>query len=53
MVRDMRDLPYGYKGEETVVPKVTTDFCPACDKAILDATESARVSAHMQDFQNM
>ena len=50
LVHDTRDLPYTYKGETTVIPSVTGDFCPACDEAILDATESTRTSAAMLAF---
>ena len=50
LVHDTRDLPYAYKGETTVIPSVTGDFCPACDEAILDATESTRTSAAMLAF---
>jgi HTH-type transcriptional regulator/antitoxin MqsA len=45
-----RDIPYTYKGESTVLPAVTGDFCPACGEAILDAVESARTSALMLEF---
>jgi HTH-type transcriptional regulator/antitoxin MqsA len=47
---DTRDLPYNYKGEATVIPAVTGNFCPNCGEAILDAAESARVSALMLEF---
>ena len=50
LVRDTRDLPYTYKGESTVIPGVTGDFCPACGEVILDGTESARVSELMLEF---
>ncbi len=50
LVRDTRDLPYTYKGETTVIPGVTGDFCPGCEEAVLDKAESARVSAAMLDF---
>lgn len=50
LARDTRDLPYAYKGESTLIPAVTGDFCPACGEAILDADESARVSAAMLEF---
>jgi HTH-type transcriptional regulator/antitoxin MqsA len=50
LVRDTRDVPYVYKGESTVLPKVTGDFCPACDDYVLDAAQSRRVMALMQDF---
>jgi HTH-type transcriptional regulator/antitoxin MqsA len=50
LVRDTRDMPYTYKGESTVIPGVTGDFCPACGEAVLDAAESARSSALMLEF---
>jgi len=50
LVRDSRDLPYTYKGETTVLPQVTGDFCPACDESILDAVESRRTMNLMLAF---
>jgi HTH-type transcriptional regulator / antitoxin MqsA len=50
LVRDTRDLPYTYKGESTVIPGVTGDFCPACGEAVLDPAESARSSTLMLEF---
>lgn len=50
LVRDIRDLPHTYKGESTTIQAVTGDFCSACGEVILDATESARVSAAMLEF---
>ena len=50
LVRDTRDMPYTYKGESTVIPSATGDFCPACGEAVFDATESARVSLAMLEF---
>ncbi|MBC7376537.1 MAG: type II toxin-antitoxin system MqsA family antitoxin [Burkholderiaceae bacterium] len=50
LVHDTRDMPYIYKGEQTVIPEVTGDFCPACGEAVLDRTESARTSAAMLAF---
>ena len=50
LVHDTRDIPYVYKGESTVLPVVTGEFCPACDEAIFDADESRRVSALMREF---
>ncbi len=49
-VRDTRDRPYTYKGEETTIPAVTGDFCPACGEVILDVPEAARVGAAMLAF---
>ncbi|SCC93505.1 putative DNA-binding transcriptional regulator [Thiomonas sp. X19] len=50
LVHDTRDLPYTYKGELTTIPAVTGDFCPACGEAVLDMTESARISTAMLEF---
>ena len=50
LVRKTRNLPYTYKGESTVISSVTGDFCPACSESVLDAEESARVSAAMLEF---
>ncbi len=50
LVHDTRDIAYTYKGENTLLPAVTGDFCPACGEAILDAAESVRTSALMLEF---
>ncbi len=50
VVRDTRDLPYTYKGESTLIPAVTGEFCPACGEAILGPAESTRTSAAMLAF---
>jgi len=50
LIHDTRDLPYIYKGEATLIPAVTGDFCPACAESILDAVESDRVMREMRAF---
>lgn len=50
LVNDTRDMPYTYKGESTTIPAVCGCFCPACGESVLDASESARVSAAMLEF---
>lgn len=50
MVHDTRDLSYIYKGETSILPHVTGDFCPACDESILDAAESRRTMILMLEF---
>ena len=50
LIHDTRDVPYTYKGETTVLPAVTGDFCPACDESILDADESRRTMSLMLEF---
>ena len=50
LMHDTRDITYTYKGESTVIPEVSGDFCPACGEAILNAAESSRSSAMMLEF---
>lgn len=50
LLHDTRDMPYIYKGESTLIPPVTGDFCPACDESILNAVESRRTMNFMLDF---
>ena len=50
LIHDTRYLPYTYKGEKTVIPAVTADFCSACDESITDMSETERVMREMQAF---
>lgn len=50
LIRDTRDVLYVYKGEETVLPHVTGDFCPACAEYVLDVDESRRTMNLMLAF---
>lgn len=50
LVHDIRDMPYIYKAESTIIPAVTGDFCPACGEVVLDMAESNRTSAAMLEF---
>ena len=50
LVHDTRDVPYIHKGESTVVPAVTGDFCPACGEVVMDMAEGTRHSATMLAF---
>jgi HTH-type transcriptional regulator/antitoxin MqsA len=50
LVHDTRDVPYTYKGESTVIPTVTGDFCPACGEVVMDMAEGTRHSATMVAF---
>ena len=50
LIRDTREKPYTYKGESTLIPSVTGEFCPACGEVVLDKNESARVSSLMLEF---
>ncbi|WP_367268126.1 type II toxin-antitoxin system MqsA family antitoxin, partial [uncultured Thiodictyon sp.] len=48
LIRDVRDLPYTYKGQTTVIAAVTGDFCPACAESVLAGAESDRVMREMR-----
>ncbi len=50
LVHDTRDMPYIYKGESTILPEVTGDFCPACGEAVFDMDEAERVGILIRDF---
>jgi HTH-type transcriptional regulator / antitoxin MqsA len=50
LVHDTRDVPYTYKGESTIIPDVTGDFCPACGEAVMDMAAGIRHSATMLAF---
>lgn len=50
LVRDTRDIPYIYKGEATIISLVTGDFCPQCGEAVLEKSESERISSLMLEF---
>ena len=36
LIHQVRDIPYTYKGESTLIRNVQGDFCPACSEGILD-----------------
>lgn len=50
LVRDTRDVPYQYKGETTLIPKLSGEFCPACAEVILNMSESERYGQLVSDF---
>lgn len=50
MATETREIPYSYKGVTTTIADVAGEFCPACGEIVLDAAESARVSAAMLAF---
>jgi len=51
LIHDTRDLTYIYKGEDTIIPAVTGDFCPACNEVVLDCVNGDRYSGLMGLFQ--
>jgi len=50
LVHDTRDVPHIYKGETTVIPAVTGDFCPACAEVVLDMAEAERFGQLVREF---
>ncbi|MFZ4874240.1 type II toxin-antitoxin system MqsA family antitoxin [Janthinobacterium sp. Mn2066] len=50
LVQDVRDLPYTYKGETTILPHVEGEFCTACDESLLGPQESRRTMDLMLAF---
>ncbi len=50
LVHDTRSMPYIYKGETTIIPSVTGDFCPACAEVVLDMTEAERYGGLLREF---
>ena len=50
LIHDTRDIPYTYKGETTLIPAVTADFCPACGESIADLAETDRLMREMLAF---
>jgi HTH-type transcriptional regulator/antitoxin MqsA len=51
LIPDTRDLSYTYKGETTLIPTVTGEFCPACGEAILNREHGDRYSELVGSFQ--
>ncbi len=50
LVHDTRDVPYTYKGESTIIPAVTGDYCAACGEVVMDMGEGNLHSATMLVF---
>ena len=51
LIEDTRDVPFSYKGESTIIPAVTGEFCPACDEVILNREHGDRYSELIGVFQ--
>lgn len=50
LIHDTRDITYTYKGESTVIPDVTGDYCSACDESVTEMAEADRLMREMQAF---
>ncbi|MEB6588131.1 MULTISPECIES: type II toxin-antitoxin system MqsA family antitoxin [Pseudomonas] len=48
---DIQGMPYSYKGEVTVIPEVSGDYCSACGEGVLSHDEAMRVSHLMTAFE--
>lgn len=51
LIHDTRDLSYTYKGETSLIPSVTGDFCPACDEVVLNREHGNHYSELVGLFQ--
>lgn len=51
LIQDTRDVPFSYKGESTIIPAVTGEFCPACGEVILNREHGDRYSELIGVFQ--
>lgn len=49
----VRDIPFEYKGQTTVIPGVEGDFCDACGEMVMADAESLRVGTAMRNFQKL
>lgn len=50
LIRDTRDIDYTYKGESTLIPDVTGEFCSVCGESVLDMGESMRFGEAVAAF---
>ncbi len=51
LIHDTRDISYAYKGESTIIPAVTGEFCPACGEVVLNREHGDRYSEMIGVFQ--
>ena len=52
LVHDSRDIPITYKGESTIIPAMTGDYCPACGEVILNREHGDRYSELLGQFRS-
>lgn len=50
LTASVRDIPYVYKGEQTVIAAVAGDFCPACGEMVLDPAAADRFGEAVAAF---
>lgn len=51
LVHETRDMPYAYKGKETILSAIEGDYCPSCGEVVLDAENGNRLSDLVGLFQ--
>ena len=51
LIHDTRDISYAYKGESTIIPAVTGEFCPGCGEVVLNREHGDRYSEMIGVFQ--
>jgi HTH-type transcriptional regulator / antitoxin MqsA len=51
LIQDTRDVDYTYKGELTIIPAETGEFCPACGEIVLNQMHGDRYSDLLGQFQ--
>lgn len=51
LVHAVRDLPYAYKGRETVIAAVQADWCDACGECLSGPEETHRIMQAMAQLQ--
>ncbi|WP_386698300.1 type II TA system antitoxin MqsA family protein [Lonepinella sp. MS14436] len=49
-IQDVRDMSYTYKGQKTVIPRVSGKYCGHCDSVLVDPIDAQRVSETMIEF---
>ena len=51
-MHNVRDLPYTYNRETTIIQMVNGDYCPVCGEIVSDMNESESVINNMNAFRN-
>ncbi|YCI81517.1 type II toxin-antitoxin system MqsA family antitoxin [Enterobacteriaceae bacterium] len=51
LIHDTRDIPWVYKGQQTVLPAITGDYCPSCGEIILNEEQSNGYARAVREAQ--
>jgi len=52
LVHGPRDVPYSYKGQSTILPALTGNYCPVCSNLLMDLDEARRAMGLTLAFRN-